>query len=634
MDMTSRFQAAVSPQDVKREPFLKGGLRTAAQGLTFGFGDEIEAGIRSALQGVPYEQSVADIRASQQRYQEQNPWKSMGLQIAGSLPLALTGIGAGAGLRGMMALGAASGAVTQIGSNEGSIMDRASNLNVPVAAGLGAIAGPAVKAATVAVGGAFNKAVDVARRYIGNRGSQVFENYIADLVKRTGKTVDELVAEIGSGKMLVDNETVTAIARGALVQDAEAGASRAILTEAMKGRPEQFRRTAESRFLRDLTGRTTGESPAEIQTQLTRQAEEYKSQAYAPFKTQEVGGAVEQQLLRDISGAPSIVDELDTAYKIETRGRSLFVRDEDTGKIIGFDRNLTADDLERVRRAADNMTKREFEARRGLVGDAAAGLEEDLRNTVDTLFPDMTDVRAEARRLYRAGLANLPPKDNAFAAGRQAVSNADQAELYWNSIVGDPMIEDAYRRGVMDNLRGRLASRTANTTLSDILKDNTNLGRVFRMIYPSDQLDEAIKAADLAVTAQTTRTGLLSGTTTAGNISESARANAGINPMDAFEAASGSVPAMLRTVNQIIGKTENGLSAAERERLAKALIETNPDLVRKALTDDSVLRTLQNAISIYTQRFAGAAGVGGAEAAAIMVPNEPLRMTITNPANQ
>lgn len=65
--------------------------RTFAQGLTFGFSDEIEAAIRAAAQGDParYRAIVNQIRAQQERYAKDNPEAAFGLEMAGIIGSAL-----------------------------------------------------------------------------------------------------------------------------------------------------------------------------------------------------------------------------------------------------------------------------------------------------------------------------------------------------------------------------------------------------------------------------------------------------------------------------------------------------------------------------------------------------------------
>lgn len=93
--------------------------RSIGQGVTFGFGDEIEAGIR-ALGPETYDEEVAKIRADLAKFRETNPVSAYGSEIAASLP---TGLGLGAlalraGVRGVGKIGAVEGALYGAGVGE------------------------------------------------------------------------------------------------------------------------------------------------------------------------------------------------------------------------------------------------------------------------------------------------------------------------------------------------------------------------------------------------------------------------------------------------------------------------------------------------------------------------------------
>ncbi len=93
-----------------------GNVRAAAQGLTFGFADELEA----AASDEEYEVALARIREQQERYKQLNPGSAIGFELAGSLPTALAGA-ASLGRLGVTSVakqGAIEGSAYGIGSGE------------------------------------------------------------------------------------------------------------------------------------------------------------------------------------------------------------------------------------------------------------------------------------------------------------------------------------------------------------------------------------------------------------------------------------------------------------------------------------------------------------------------------------
>lgn len=88
-----------------------GPVKSALQGLSFGFADEAEAGIKALLGRGTYEQNLNAINLAKQEFEQQAPGTAIGAEIAGSLPyMALGGLGA---VRGAQRLATAAPRVAQ-----------------------------------------------------------------------------------------------------------------------------------------------------------------------------------------------------------------------------------------------------------------------------------------------------------------------------------------------------------------------------------------------------------------------------------------------------------------------------------------------------------------------------------------
>ena len=67
--------------------FTEGGARAAAQGLTFGTGDEMEAAIRSMMdQGLSFNDALTQVQGKINQFSEENPNIALGAEIAGAIP--------------------------------------------------------------------------------------------------------------------------------------------------------------------------------------------------------------------------------------------------------------------------------------------------------------------------------------------------------------------------------------------------------------------------------------------------------------------------------------------------------------------------------------------------------------------
>ncbi len=87
-------QADVQPQ-TSFTPTLGDKARLFAQGLSYGFGDEITAGAKSLFSDRSYDDLVKEERDKIKNYQTSRPLESLGYELAGALP---TAIGSGVGL--------------------------------------------------------------------------------------------------------------------------------------------------------------------------------------------------------------------------------------------------------------------------------------------------------------------------------------------------------------------------------------------------------------------------------------------------------------------------------------------------------------------------------------------------------
>jgi len=132
-------------KDMQMKPSLSSNLARSAigQGLLFGFGDELEAGVRAAFdKSRTYDDFVNDIRTNLQQFREDSPGLAYGSEIVGSIPAALTGAGALAkvGIKGVGKVAALEGATYGAGASDGDATERV------YGAGAGAaISGPVAK---------------------------------------------------------------------------------------------------------------------------------------------------------------------------------------------------------------------------------------------------------------------------------------------------------------------------------------------------------------------------------------------------------------------------------------------------------------------------------------------------------
>jgi hypothetical protein len=123
--------AKYEPKAESTAPVESQQLRTAIQGATFGFGDEIEAFIRSGFSDRKYDEIRDELRAKITAYKKANQGEALTTELAAalvpSIALSMTGYGAPAGATNLARFGnalkpiAAESAVAALGYSEGDL---------------------------------------------------------------------------------------------------------------------------------------------------------------------------------------------------------------------------------------------------------------------------------------------------------------------------------------------------------------------------------------------------------------------------------------------------------------------------------------------------------------------------------
>ena len=220
--------------------------REMLSGLTFGYGDELEA----ALTDTPIE----EIRAGQQKYREENPWTAAGASMLGAAPTMIIpgaglgnlarGIGVGGKLAraaGAVGAGAASGALT--GSGEAIEGDRVS----------GAKQGALIGGAMAPVGAAAGRGLGVVGR-TASRGrvrltpQQKAEATILGAMAGGGTSPTSLIDDLVSGQTLAEQAMPLSDLAGAATRLSPQvkGIASELVETRQATRPEQLRNLVRS----------------------------------------------------------------------------------------------------------------------------------------------------------------------------------------------------------------------------------------------------------------------------------------------------------------------------------------------------------------------------------------------------
>lgn len=601
-------RARTQEQQAKVEAAPRAPYRAAAQGLTLGTADEIEAAGRALVTGRPYEEILNEIRGTLKSYQEARPIEALSAEAGGAVIPAVgaallapfTGGASTAAvaptlgrLAGMAAL---EGGAYAFGTGEGGFAERASR--VPGGAVTGAIGGTVAGAATRAAGGALNALTDATRRIVGGRGSSVVENEIQRLAQQTGKTADEIADDILNGRILAENETIKAAVRA---YRAGGGEASTVISQAMIPRPAQTRTQAMDemrKYLSDVA------EPSAIQGQ--RRSEEAakvaERAAYAPFKTVDAPEDVSREVLSALEVVPEAITEVNKMF------RGLVAVTPPASGVgpanVTFTRPITLDEAERVRRAVSNAASSEYRGGFGGAGEAFSEVEQRLRGLLDVASPELGAARSTA--------AGVRAQRDAFESGQTALAGDVNETLFNFSKITDPQKVEAYRAGLMAALEARAATGSRQSMIRNLANPETKEGQILRAVMPQDALDDVLRRLETARASQVTTDYVLGGSPTSDTMMEAARRGSGLSFSDVTGVLSGSPDAMISVASNIAARFTRDLTDAERARVARILVSEDPDLVRRAISDEGAMAALQQRVQQLTAGAARGAGRAGA----------------------
>ena len=555
-------------------------LRKAAQGISLNTADEIEAYLRS-LTGQSKEDALRDIRLKLKNYQAASPIASTAAEIVGSLPLAVAGApAAGATLvrsaAKVAAVGAGMGAGSGFGSAEGDVLER---LGPTVAgAATGAAVAPLAYGGLKILGSLADPVLDFAARKFGDKFSRSVETEIRRITEATRMTPDEIVQRVANGEPLSENQALLSAVR---LLYAQGGQPASILRESLGTRPAALREGAIADIQQTLAGDIKdpnvlrGFKASETERKVARG--QLYEQAYTSggIITPEMLAALREALKR----APDAVENINMLHTAKT-GQKPFFKLDDAGE-IEFVRAPNIQDMETARRGIQTTINNKFKAGQGDVGTELKPFETALRTEIDKSSQALKDARATA--------SSNKVTTESFDAGKTAFGKSpDQIEIEFEAVVakGSDAVS-AYRAGVMDQLRSKMTMGGRTTMMSKLEDANTKEGAIFRIIYPQDKVDGILKLAATAAQSQRAAADVLKGSQTYAMQAEAKQQGINISGQEVITALTGDGFTAARILGKWMTKNAPNLTPEQKQEVARILISTDKDVIKKALMDKS-----------------------------------------------
>lgn len=621
---TYQFPDSATQQQIDRyfSKNIKQRGRSILQGVTFGFGDEIEAFVRSSLPGGrEYEEIRDDLRDKLTTYKAAYPGEALSMELVGALVPGIATLGGGTLLGAgsaaartaptigrLVGTGALEGAASGIGYSEREGLS--SLADAPGGALAGAVFSPLISRGASGFG-------RFAENFLGSRPATRVQAEVQRLARSIGKTPDEIVADLIDGRLMSENETVNATLRA---YKSAMGEPSAAIIERLPARTRETRDIA-------MQGLQAGLAPNRLERNLIdammstdEQLRAAQSRAYesifgtVPEVTQDVSRNIESILQR----FPSVRNELAGIYSESDRLVPLFAEDA-SGK-ISLRRIPNLEDAETVRRILRDENIALQGSSRATRSQNYGDAERQLKSLLDQRYPDLKQVRADFR------IRELVKKS--FENGRKALTkDPDEIAAIFTRLERDatPAEVQAYKEGVLAAIRFKFRSQPS--TIGRFADPDRKEGAILRALFPESQIDDVIKRLETAGAAYGAEQRVIYGSQTAPEQAAASLIGTDTSAQDLLRVAQLDPIAIMQQIGRAVAQQAPKLNENERMRVVDIIMSQDPELVRRALTERDSLGRLYDRISSvltglgYGLREFGvqqAAPVGGAMSAGLL----------------
>jgi len=511
----------IAPKQVKPIP---GGpeLKEALQGMTFGFGEEALAAGRSLIPGQPsYEEAVKAERQQLREYEETDPLKAAGYQMAGAVAPAIVTGGMGA----VKALQPAAKAAERVGGMVSDLTLKAiekyspglyqslpefikmgiSGAEIGGKFGAGgaekiedvpqAVLGGTVTggSAGLALGGIVNVAGPAFRTLFGNPETQAARKIAAALEadKTTPEELIEKMKKSGKGAEVtvadVAGENVQALMRGAA---GVPGDARQATTKFLDERQKQ----QYNRIVKDIEQTMTGKRGVDI-NEVKRSLDKIKKESSAPFyknadkvkieNTEELAtliNAMPKSVIADGKEAlrtmrqpiPNVSDQLEEVVTIPVRDRK--------GNIINLKVKPETNDFaiyKLIKEGLDDAIDKQQDSlgKFSPQGTRLIELKKDFLAYLDKVNPDY----GQARKLY-AG----PYRSEKMIDKGRKVFNMDPTNVAYEFNQLNPSEREFFRLGAAQAMKDILSGKGSMVDKAKALFDKPEMIDALRPIFPSE----------------------------------------------------------------------------------------------------------------------------------------------------
>ena len=588
--------------------------REAAAGLTFEFGDEIEAGVKTGFGFLgDYEGERDKIRGEMAEFRENNPLTALGYNVAGSLPTALIpGLGMARGAQGIKQLagagaklGAVEGLLSGVGATEEDIVSWNGAKDIATGGVVGAAAGGLLGGAGSYLS---NKLTKKSAEAINGMPPTAVAAELKEISEALGMTTEDLVRQVDQGKLVAEIPELSSLVNAYQ----GAGKQSRSMVQGVYGGPEgrgaSLNREAQQEVFNTLTD---GADQNQILA-MNRRAGEIK----------EGSGPVYQAANKQEITDPEFISEMEKLYRMypELRDEVEQLARESGSMIPSFKQGAngavdrytlpTVGEADRLMRGLRELKGRRYKDGQGQLGEAAGDNYKAFRGLLDDLSPDLAGARNQAResKLLQEGFKdfdNAPGRDFTQREGavqRQRDMMGDNAE---EALM--PSYMEGARRGASKQIANALRNMSSggSETVKKFLEDGSNQNMLLRMVAEGRDIDPLLRKLDQTASARTAQQKLLNPSATAGIQAATKSMGSAATATDVLGTIAASPESMVRLAAKVSDSLKRKIKPQEIDEVVKILLSDDPEVVRKAFSGqgnkDAIARELLATIQHLSQ---------------------------------
>jgi len=576
-------------------------MRTFMQGVSMGWSDEVEGAIASMFSDSTYDEERDAIRAKLNAYKAANPKEALSLEVIGAIVPMFTPVGwlaKGAGVsataaRAFLAAGA-EGTIYGAGISEGENVGEVSG-DAVTGAVTSLTTGGGLWLAGKGIKGIGSEVYNWARTRLGDKPATVVEAELARLVRQTGKSVDEVVADIASGRIMANNETLTIAIKTIINEGGDAGrAALAMASRNASTTADKAKATLQKIFSpKSMTDDNNIVKYMEATEESLKLAER-KAYGGAMDGIDEVTPEIQGMLQDLIIRYPTAAKELKKLYSEMGLGDDAFIKADADGNII-LNKMASLEDAEQMLRVLKENLDVMFNQGKNSRAINLKAIAKNLQDELDNTYPDLGDARSQAaivrfaQKAYKQGKAF-------FGTGK----NVEELDAYLANLKKDGSPEDmeAFLNGFLLSAKNQM--RRAPSTMKNAANETNNIGLLLRSVMDNAGIKgkQLIEQLDIAGDMDRLRKAMPS---TAGSPTdllrvEGARRGTGGSILNTLVTGMPSPQDILNAVTSITSKTPVRLTPEQNMEIVKVLFSTKPEVVRKALTDETGMAQLGDAV--------------------------------------